>query len=79
MEGNNYTCPSCGSSNVRQMSKFKVICTLLIIAGLFFLLSYYFLKIFWFGTVLFLFFAFLSLFNKGMLRCKDCDKAWKKE
>lgn len=78
MEENKYICPGCGSNNVRQMSKIKVICTLLIIAALFFLLGFY-LKYLWGGTVLFLLFAFVSLFNKGMLRCKDCDNAWKIE
>lgn len=78
MEEKIYTCPECGSNNVRQMSKFRVISTLLIIAGLFFLLSYY-LKYLWIGTALFLLFAFASLFNRGMLRCKECDKAWKLE
>lgn len=79
MEGSKYTCPGCGSNNVRQMSKFNVILTLLIIAGLFFLAGYFYLKILWIGTAVFLLFAFVSLFNKGMLRCKDCDKAWKME
>ncbi len=64
MEGKN--CPVCGSNNVRQMSKFNVICTLLIIAGLFFLVGYLYLKFLWIGTALFLLFAFVSLFNRGM-------------
>lgn len=79
MEKNMYICPGCGSNNVRQMSKFNVICTLLIIAGVFFLAGCFYLKFLWIGTVIFLLFAFVSLFNKGMLRCKDCDKAWKIE
>jgi hypothetical protein len=79
VQENKYTCPGCGSNNVRQMNKFNIICTLLIIAGIFFLTGHFFLKFLWVGTALFLFFALVSLFNKGMLRCKDCDKAWKIE
>ncbi|TEB15888.1 hypothetical protein Psfp_01831 [Pelotomaculum sp. FP] len=79
MAENKYTCPGCGSKNVRQMSKFNVICTLLIIAGLFFLVGYLYLKFLWIGTALFLLFAFVSLFNRGMLRCTECDHAWKME
>jgi len=79
MEEINYTCPGCGSNNVRKMSKSNVIGTLLIIAGLFSLVGYLYLKFLWLGTAVFLLFAFVSLFNKGMLRCKDCDNAWKIE